>query len=321
MKATYRFITLLVIALFIPHIVAKAQGRSLPILETNPDARTVAMGNVSMVNTDRMYLYTNPTSFLYGDESLTMSASTEIYPSQDELGRQMFYNASAGYRFLERHAVYAGFRYLGGLSIPKVNNLGEETKNNMTPFDWTIDLGYGFRLNDQFAFFGTGSFIQSYVTRVAYAGSFTLGGNYRHELDWGVKPSLLNVGLRVADFGMPLTYSSSSSYALPTSVSLGSDLSYNLAEDHNLTFALGGRYYFLPTDAQLLQLGAGLEYNLMKIVSLRAGYEYGQKGMSHLTAGLGLSYAGFKFDFAYRHSSSEFAVNTMILSATYNIHF
>ena len=46
-------------------------------------------------------------------------------------------------------------------------------------------------------------------------------------------------------------------------------------------------------------LGAGLEYTYNKTVSLRAGYEYGDRNLSHFTMGAGFKYGGLHLNGAY----------------------
>ncbi|MDO4771564.1 PorV/PorQ family protein [Porphyromonas sp.] len=299
-------------AILIAGSSAYAQGRALPILEANPDARTAAMGNVTLGHTDANHLYVNPASLLYGSQRMAVNANGELYPKYEDAGRRMYGNANVGLKIGERHGVFAGFRYLGGLSIKFQEEDGERPKT-IKPFSYTADLGYAFRLSDHFAFYGMGSFVQDYVTKAAYTMTFDLGANYRR--DFGGTPSnpyKLNLGLRVSDFGPALAYSKSKTYQTPASVTFGGDVSRRLGEEHKFTYALGGRYFFLPSDASLLRVGTGLEYTWADMIALRGGYEYAQKGASHFTAGVGVRLAGFQADFAYRGASSEQGENTMM---------
>ena len=68
-KLTQRiFRAFIVGVLVISPTLLVAQNRSLPILEVNPDARSMAMGNVSLMSTNRNYLYVNPSSIFYNAE-------------------------------------------------------------------------------------------------------------------------------------------------------------------------------------------------------------------------------------------------------------
>lgn len=306
--------------------VAKAQSRALPILETQTDARSAAMGGVSLMSTDRSYLYVNPTSLLYGDKKMTISASGLLFNSPDlkEIesieGNEMFTGVSLGYRFLDRHVVYAGFRYQGGLKILGAvsGQFEENTKKSYTPFDWSVDLGYAFRFTDQWAAFATGSFIQSYTGRTAYAGAFSVGANFNSKLQLGNYESMINVAAKVADFGTPVYYSTSDAYALPTNAQLSADLAMPFDANNKLNVALGGKYYFLPTDAQLIQVGVGAEYTLYNMVSLRAGYQYGTRETSNWGAGIGVEFYDVKLDFGYVGGLGSFKSNQLLLTLSFD---
>lgn len=307
-----RLLNMLLGAILIAGGTAYAQGRALPILEVNPDARTAAMGNVTLGATDANHLYVNPASLLYGSKRIAVNANGELYPKYEDAGQRMYGNANFGIKFGERHGVFAGFRYLGGLSIKYQDEEGARPKT-VKPFTYSADLGYAFRFSDHFAVYGIGSFVQEYVTKSVYTMSFGLGANYRREFGRDASnPYKLNMGLRVSDFGPALAYTTKRSYNLPTSVTLGGDVSRKLGTDHKFTYALGARYFFLPSKAALLKVGTGLEYTWAEMISLRGGYEYGQKNTGHFTAGIGLRVMGIQADFAYRGAMGEQAESTMM---------
>lgn len=295
------------------------EGRSLPILEVNPDARSSAMGNISLMSTDRNYLYVNPSSILYSQNRYTVSANSIFYPKQEGTSGQLWYgNVSGGWRFANRHAVFVGYRYLGGLSIPQVKDqFGTEGKS-LTPFDWSIDAGYSFKFNDQFSAFASASFIQSWVTRAAYAGSFSIGGNYMRQIEGGYMPYLLNVAAKISDFGSPLYYSAKDGYSLPTSAQVSADMNMPVADKHEFHWAVDSRYFFLPSNAKLFTAGVGAEYTFQNLVSARLGYRYANNGYSKITFGAGVNYGGFNFDIAYLRGTSDLGSNNFMLSLNFN---
>ena len=295
----------------------RAQGRPLPILERNPDARSAAMGNVSMLSTERNHLYVNPASILFGARDAHIDYGMEIPPAINDIGRELYYNANLGYRFLDRHAAMVGFRYLGGLEIPKYDPSGNELQKKTKPFDWIIDLGYAFKLNNSFGIYATTSFIQSYVGRVGYAWSSSLGAAFSRELSFGE----VNAALKVADIGMPLAYSSKDKYTLPGSVQFGADLKWMLAEDHRLTFGAGAKKSIISSQTNWFHLGAGAEYSAFDIVSARVGYDYGLNDSGAITSGLGVAFKGFALDGAYRMGIGKYATRDIILSAGYSFSF
>ena len=98
--------------------ILSAQSRSLQILEENPDARSIAMGNVSLMSTDRNYLYVNPSSIFYNENKYSANINGTFFPKNNDVSGNLLYgNASAAFRFAKRHAAFIGYRYLGGQTI------------------------------------------------------------------------------------------------------------------------------------------------------------------------------------------------------------
>lgn len=295
------------------------QSRGLSFLETQTDARAAAMGNVTLTKTDRNYLYTNPASIFNGDTKLTVSATGLMFKTQENEfveGKLGFGAASVGYRFLDRHVIYAGFRYQGGMKIKgNTNDQWGYSRKSYTPFDWAVDMGYAFKFNKMFAAYATGSFIQSYTGRVAYAGAFSVGANCLIPIS---AKSDISVGARVADFGAPINYAKNESYALPTNMQVTADYGLTISENHKLRAVVGGKYYFLPYKAQVFQTNVGAEYTLFNIASLRAGYQYGSKETSLWSVGAGVALYGAKLDFGYLKSLSDFGADRLVLSLSFD---
>ena len=277
-----------------------AQNRSLPILEVNPDARSMAMGNVSLMSTDRNYLYVNPSSIFYNGERYSASVNGTIFPKNDDVsGRLLYGNASAAWRFADRHAAFIGYRYLGGEKIASVTDQFGTPGNEIKPLDWSFDIGYSFKINNELSAFATGSFIQSKpANKTANAVSFGVGANYRTNVKLGGMQSQLNIAARVLDMGPQIEYDSNK-YDLPTSAEASADITMPLSDINKLNIAVGSRYFFLPTDASLFTVGAGAEYTYNSLVSARMGYHYGENESSRMTLGVGLNIQFISVDAAY----------------------
>ena len=277
-----------------------AQNRSLPILEVNPDARSMAMGNVSLMSTNRNYLYVNPSSIFYNGERYSASVNGTIFPKNDDVsGRLLYGNASAAWRFADRHAAFIGYRYLGGEKIASVADQFGTPGNEIKPLDWSFDIGYSFKINNELSAFATGSFIQSKpADKSANAVSFGVGANYRTNVKLGGMQSQLNIAARVLDMGPQIEYDSNK-YDLPTSAEASADITMPLSDINKLNIAVGSRYFFLPTDASLFTVGAGAEYTYNSLVSARMGYYYGENESSRITLGLGFNIEFISVDAAY----------------------
>lgn len=289
-----------------------AQGVVAPFLATNPDVRSMGMGSTMLGSSESHALYTNPAAPLYADSKYFVDFSPTIYPQSkdnDVTGRNLLYAVSLGFKLADRHMLFGGFRYLGGESYKFDWDVAGRI---VEPFDWTIDLGYSYRLNEELALFATGSFLQTYVNKVGRGAAFSLGANYHKMLLLGASPAALNLGLSVSEIGGKVSFEKSDlKGSLPTSIRFGGDLSILLSQDHQLAVALSGRY-FTPKDmTQKFLGGMGLEYGFRKMLSVRAGYEFGDQSYSMLTVGAGGQFHGFTVDLAYRHSLSNFAGNTV----------
>ena len=278
---------------------ARAQGQDLSVLAANPDARTAAMGNAA-VAADGMYLYNNPSAFLCANKKLSADASASIYEKTEGYeGTFGLYTATVGYKFANRHAAFAGFRYAGGLKLKGYDMLGEPTKDYQ-PYNWTIDLGYAYMIGNGFSAYAVGNVIFSHLSKNAVGGAFTIGASYQKSTTTaGNKSANLMLDAKVGAIGPQLDYGNGNKTTMPTYVAVGGALTLDVADKHQVGGAWSTRYFFRPSEYKVLMLGAGLEYTYNKMVSLRAGYEYGDRNLSHLTMGAGFKYGGLRLNGAY----------------------
>ena len=278
---------------------ARAQGQDLSVLAANPDARTAAMGNTA-VAADGMYLYNNPSAFLCANKKFSADASASIYEKTEGYeGTFGLYTATVGYKFANRHAAFAGFRYAGGLKLKGYDMLGEPTKDYL-PYNWTIDLGYAYMIGNGFSAYAVGNVIFSHLSKNAVGGAFTIGASYQKSTTTaGNKSANLMLDAKVGAIGPQLDYGNGNKTTMPTYVAVGGALTVDVADKHQVGGAWSTRYFFRPSEYKVLMLGAGLEYTYNKMVSLRAGYEYGDRNLSHFTMGAGFKYGGLRLNGAY----------------------
>lgn len=278
---------------------ARAQGQDLSVLAANPDARTAAMGNAA-VAADGMYLYNNPSAFLCANKKFSADASASIYEKTEGYeGTFGLYTATVDYKFANRHAAFAGFRYAGGLKLKGYDMLGEPTKDYQ-PYNWTIDLGYAYMLGNGFSAYAVGNVIFSHLSKNAVGGAFTIGASYqKSSTTAGNKSANLMLDAKVGAIGPQLDYGNGNKTTMPTYVAVGGALTVDVADKHQVGGAWSTRYFFRPSEYKTLMLGAGLEYTYNKMVSLRAGYEYGDRNLSHFTMGAGFKYGGLRLNGAY----------------------
>ena len=278
---------------------AHAQGQDLSVLAANPDARTAAMGNAA-VAADGMYLYNTPSAFLCTNKKFSADASASIYEKTEGYeGTFGLYTATVGYKFANRHAAFAGFRYAGGLKLKGYDMLGEPTKDYQ-PYNWTIDLGYAYMIGNGFSAYAVGNVIFSHLSKNAVGGAFTIGASYQKSTTTaGNKSANLMLDAKVGAIGPQLDYGNGNKTTMLTYVAVGGALTVDVADKHQVGGAWSTRYFFRPSEYKTLMLGAGLEYTYNKMVSLRAGYEYGDRNLSHFTMGAGFKYGGLHLNGAY----------------------
>ena len=312
-----RLIHYILIALlwgFLFSAYAKAQIRVLPILEQSSDARATAMGGLSMVENHGMYLYQNPAMLHYAPKDFSVEAGVKFFPKLEDAGREKLTSLSLGYSFLERHVVLAGLRYLGGLSFAQPDPIsGADTDKRFFPYTLTLDLGYSYLLNEQLSLFLTSGFIRHHTSRTGFAGTFSLGANYRQDLS----EARWNIGAKVSDFGTPLIYQNGAKYALPTSAELSGSYSMLFSDEGTLSGVAGVRYFFLPSKGRLLRAGIGTEYCWRKLLALRAGYDYGDKGTGGISGGVGINYNDLRLDLTYRHGTHQHTPNSFVITLGY----
>lgn len=324
----------------IRHIIALALGlmglhqgqaqisRPLPVLQSNPDVRSAALGNVVAGDSKAMHLYTAPGSIFGSDKRFAIDLSTEIYPKLEHSeGRLMQYNLATAYRLHPAHALFLGFRYQGGLKACyspayAYSAVGCDAGAEVVkPFEWSLDLGYAFRLSEAFSLDIAGNLIASWIGKGAYTGGLSIGGHFRKEWSLGSRPLEFNLRAKLSDLIGVITYEGGGmSDYLPSAAHLGSSFALDLSAQHRLSVLLGGRYYFMPREAKLLIMGTGLEYGFKQMLFARLGYECGERELSNLSLGLGLRWKSLQLDLSYRKSmQSDNSLSNLMLGIGYRL--
>lgn len=290
-------------------------GRSLPFLELNGDTRTAGMGDANMGETQSAYLHTNPTAFFQNKDKVYASYTFGLYPKIDG-NRQLFHAVSSGYKLFRNHSLMVGFRYLGGIKVPRMHENGIAT-NPIKPNDWSVDFAYAIRFTPHLSAYAGGSIIQSYIGRTAHTASFNAGVYYRGALSIIGEGGSYSVGLSINDLGKNIKFKNSESSKLPTSAGLGGSVSLPLHSNHTLNAALSTRYFMLPSDASEFTGGIGVEYVMYNIAAFRTGYHIGDSN-GYLTLGVGGKFKFVNIDAAYTiANNSDFNLLRLGLSVQF----
>lgn len=287
---------------FISSTLAFSQGRILPILESTPDVRSTALGGAMLGDTKQMHIYSNPAAAVFSDERMSIDLSSQIFPAV-EVGRIMQFNLGTNIELDPNRVLLFGSRWRGGQTIPITATTGDA--GVVRPFEWTLDLGYAFKVIPSVVAYATTTYFRSDIGRSASGLSFSVGAGYQKLLKVRQTPTLLTLGFRLQDLGKPIKYGDTGiPFSLPTSLQVGGDWQIACAPKHQVACALSARY-FTPKDARLLLVSSGFEYSYDNLISARIGYRYGQKELSQVTCGIGGFYRGFRADVSYQHGLSK----------------
>lgn len=288
-------------------------GQSIPVLTVNPNARNVAMGGNMFGESNTMMIYGNATSIYNSSKKIHVSATTQMFSEfTEDAGKQKFAAVSGSYLLGSRHGIHFGARYLGGLKYDIMGRKGVETAE---PKDMTFDLGYSFKLNDNFSAQMSIMYLNSELGG-DYSGStvgFDIAAYYRTTINL-MSGLDITAGVRGGNFGGQLEYDKGSKADLPSYAGAGGEFALNMTDSHRLTLAVDAKYFVLPEDSRMLMAGAGLEYTFKNMISLRGGYLYGEEENSSLTAGLGFEMDIITVDAAYIKGMGDNDVDACLVS-------
>jgi len=92
----------------------------------------------------------------------------------------------------------------------------------------------------------------------------------------------------------------SGNYGIPTAAVVAIAYDNGSDKNHRVRPEVDAKYYF----AGVFGLSAGIDYTIMNIVSIRAGYHYGGIIANHASVGLGLKIRGIHIDASYLFKTS-----------------
>lgn len=316
----------ILMALLATPVVAFGQkvSRSFPFLETNTSARATAMGGNQFGEAKTMMIYSNPTSILYTDSKFHISAGSRIYPKEEGyIKRNYMHTAAAAYR-LGKHAFHAGYRFFGGKSIEGFNESGNPTKP-IKPMDMSFDIAYSYRLTDHFSATVGASLLYSKLAKGVTGNgvAFNVAAYYRNTLNLAEGADYV-IGINAVNMGPQFKYDKKKNEKqvtayLPVCVGAGGELGVNLDDVNRVSMSLAAQYYTFPEKARCFMGNVGMEYTYNKLISVRAGYNYGENEFSHFAVGAGVQWKMLNLDVAYQKSIGSNAVHTAM--ATIGVNF
>lgn len=290
--------------------VARAQVAALPLLHEEQDLAAAAMAGVVALGSSTSSLYSLPTSWLYEASAGTFRVNTALglYTAAGESTSRLA-SAALAYRS-GRHNLMLGFRYLGLPETIYIDVLGQE-RGAIHPRDFSVDLGYALRLDEQWAAYARATYLQSYNSMTADVFSFSLGISYSRRLE--ASSYLLSAG--IDGWGPSYKYGKSGTkQTQPSRATLG--LSYTFLPREQLTLGLRAARYLSSEHSLGTIVGCGLQWKAIDKLSLRGGYTWQRdNGRYHL--GVGYQWRSLGLDAAYiRYQQTKFNSFRLGLSCT-----
>lgn len=309
-------------ALALPALVQAQSGPEL--LTVNPDARSAAMGDASLGRAKRMYIYTNPSAIFSTDCLVDASVSFMGYSKFDGVdGRQWGTAVGLAGRLGERHAVFGGFRYIGGLKLEAFSEQGIDRNYTIKPADYTIDLGYAYSISRHWAAHAVLSYVNSQIGQMGETMAAAVGISRIDELLLGNRFYYWRTQVQVSNLGPELTYGKEAKVKLPTTLALGTELATSFTPSWSAALAVGARHQLKAGETKArTDINVGAEASFRQW-SLRAGSVIRtDDSPSMLTAGLGFDGYGFEVSAAYQVAASKSDAgdrfSRMLLGLRYN---
>lgn len=235
---------------------------AVPFLQITPDSRSGAMGNVGTA------LSPTSSSFFWNTSMLSFSKEkSEISLSYTPWLRNLasdinLSNLSGYYRINERNSIGASLRFFSLGEITFTDEFANETRTHK-PTEFELLAGYAFKLNDKFSLGLNGKFIYSNLTaNVSVGGGSTNAGlagaadvsfsYFSDDIRYGGMPGKLAFGVTLNNIGNKISYTSENDRDfLPTSLKIGTALTFDFDSYNSLTWALDISKLLVPTSPMI----------------------------------------------------------------------
>lgn len=259
------------------------------------DARTAGMGGAGIALDANAYsLFRNTAAISFADSRVAAS-----YGYNALFNDAKIHSAAGYYRLNDKHAFTAGVRYYAPDKIENmVSDSDGTTFNTVQPYDLLIDLGYARKVNDVLGLSANVRYIYSKLNEVE---GFKAGKSMALDLGLHFRKDAYSAAITVYNLGKLIDYGVEE-YRMPASINAGGAYRYVLAEDHQFTGSLEGKYNFLPSDYSFFTGGIGAEYMFRNMIAVRGGYHLASENKStgnYGSVGCGVYLGPLVVDFAY----------------------
>jgi len=263
--------------------VLHLSAQSMQFLNIIPDSESAGVAGASVSRKADAYAAENNSAFAsLSEKKMKVAAGYGAWrPSQSKTD----VISVAGFcRLGDRFALSASFK---DFLEPSYNIDSEDGRpgSSFAPKELAASLGLSYSLGKGFSVGIVAKFANSCLAQTAEASTVCA------DISMAYGGKSFSAGLSVCNVGGKVKYGSSS-YCLPTAVRAGA--SYSIA---GITASAEADYVFQGG----FMAGAGLEYLIVDIVSVRAGYHYGNDGgiPPYASLGLGVRLVGISLNAAY----------------------
>lgn len=306
MNLRIKLISIICLGALISNGQTNSESSAVPFMGIVQDARSAAMGGAGTATTpDAWSVFRNAAKSVFSDKSGAIAYSYAPWMS-NVIDDSRLQSLAAYYKLNSKQAIVAGFRHFANGKFELMDENGMFT-GDVSPKEFTIDLGYSRILLNGLSAALTAHYVRSEMGKLygekeaANAVAFDLGIYYQHSTCWLAGKAFWTAGLNFSNFGSKISYVNEK-YNLPGKMNLGASVNLPFSNYHYLMVTGDLGYQLIPSGSKELDGALGAEYRLFDILSLRAGYHWGERdkgGSDYLTFGGGVQYYHFHADLSY----------------------
>jgi hypothetical protein len=238
---------------------------AVPFLQITPDSRSGAMGDVgTALSPSSSSLFWNTSMLAFAEEDMEVSLSYS--PWLQQIARDINLSHLAGYkRINERNVIGGSLRFFSLGEIVFTDETGAQTLVHV-PYEMELLAGYSYKLNDKFALGLNGKFIYSNLTagivvagaqsKAGLAGAADVSFSYfNDDVKLGAAGGSLAFGATLNNVGNKISYTELDDRDfLPTSLKLGSALTFDFDKYNVVTWAVDVSKLLVPTPPSMLNI-------------------------------------------------------------------
>ena len=286
-------------------------AQSAGFINTAPDARLVATGNTGYASAGTAFATHYNTAGIYFSDAQSRVAVSYIN-WQPDYQKSTWLNVGGFYQLNRKIGFALGVRHLSGDDIMRTDEQGNSL-GNFTPKEYTIDLGMSYGLNE---FLSLGA-------NLRYIGSDLAGEKgtaFAVDLHAMYRQNKLTAGLGITNLGSKIDYGYEK-HELPARIKAGVAYCFVSTDKHSLSGNGELQYQIMPSEYSGIAGGLGAEYTFKRMLSVRAGYQFGDEektGPGYMTLGCGGKWKMLNLDLAYLITDSALK-NTMFVSLGWTI--